>query len=315
MTTARRVALVAVPFGAATAAYVGIFLARYDRLPERIATHFGGGGEADDFMGRATALWFGGGLLLALGLLFTLSLLRPGGAAGRRLTTALGAGLAVTLGYPLIATVLVNSDLGDPAEARLPMWHLAVLLPAAAAVGWLAWWAAGADPGRAAERPVAALSLADGEAAAWSRTAASGALLAAAGLGLGVGVLVTLFGSLPAGLVALALALLCAAFAGVRVTVDRRGIAVRSVLLPRPRIAVPLHAVAGAASVRVEAVGDFGGWGYRIRPGRRGVVLRSGEALSARLSGGREFVVTVDDSATAAALLNGLVERRSRERD
>lgn len=42
MTATRRCALTAVPFGIATAAYIGIFLASYDRLPGRIATHFSG---------------------------------------------------------------------------------------------------------------------------------------------------------------------------------------------------------------------------------------------------------------------------------
>jgi hypothetical protein len=101
----------------------------------------------------------------------------------------------------------------------------------------------------------------------------------------------------------------CAPFAGVRVTVDRRGLTVASTVLPRPRLALPLGSIVSASSIQVNAMGDFGGWGYRIRPNRRGVVLRSGEALSVRTVGKREYVVTVDDSTTAAALLNGLVNR------
>ncbi|GAA3029785.1 hypothetical protein GCM10020000_03060 [Streptomyces olivoverticillatus] len=57
---------------------------------------------------------------------------------------------------------------------------------------------------------------------------------------------------------------------------------------------------------------DFGGWGYRARPGASGIVLRSGDAISARLTTGSEFVVTVDDAATAAALLNTLADRERR---
>ncbi|NEE44119.1 DUF1648 domain-containing protein, partial [Streptomyces sp. SID8455] len=54
---------------------------------------------------------------------------------------------------------------------------------------------------------------------------------------------------------------------------------------------------------------EFGGWGYRIRPGRTGFIVRSGEAIVARQANGREFAVTVEDSATGAALLNTLVDR------
>ncbi|MFL1430121.1 MULTISPECIES: hypothetical protein [unclassified Nocardiopsis] len=45
------------------------------------------------------------------------------------------------------------------------------------------------------------------------------------------------------------------------------------------------------------------------RGGRVGLVLRRGEALMVERSGGRSFVVTVDDAATAAALLNTMAER------
>ncbi|GAB2915077.1 DUF1648 domain-containing protein [Streptomyces mayteni] len=314
MSTARRVSVVAVPFGLATVAYGAVFLANQDRLPERLATHFGTGGEADGYLSRAGALWFGGGLLLGLGLLFGLMLLRAGDAPGQRLTAAVGAGVAVTLGYPLIATVLINADVSDPAAARLPIWHVAVLLFASLAAGGLAWWAAGPGVSRAPEPPVPALSLRAGEVVAWSRIMVSRVVLFAAGAGALGGMVVVLFGPPWAGLVPLAVALLCAVSASVRVTVDRRGLAVGSTLLPRPRLAVPLDRIVSATSVEVNATADFGGWGYRIRPGRRGVVLRSGEALSARLAGGREFVVTVDDSTTAAALLNGLCDRRAGER-
>ena len=55
---------------------------------------------------------------------------------------------------------------------------------------------------------------------------------------------------------------------------------------------------------------EFGGWGYRVgRGGRVGVVLRTGEALQVQRTGGRAFVVTVDDAATGAALLNTLAAR------
>ncbi|TDC23973.1 DUF1648 domain-containing protein [Streptomyces sp. 8K308] len=316
MTTARRVASVAVPFGIATAGYLGIFLARYDRLPDRLATHFGGGGEADGFMDRAVALWGGTGILLGLALLFTLLALAPdrGDGAGRRLTLAIGAGTAATIGYPLIWTVLANTDAAAPADVRLPLWHVPLLFAAGVAVGALAWWLVGAGQGRAPEPAAPALSLAEGESAAWSRAISSRwALLAAALVGVS-GVVAGVFGPWSLGLPALLLGLGCAAFASLRVTVDRRGLVVVSTLLPRPRLGVSLGRIADARSVQVSALGDFGGWGYRMRPGRRGLVLRSGEALAVRTKAGREYVVTVDDSATAAALLNGLIERRNGER-
>jgi hypothetical protein len=311
MTAMRRCAPTAVPFGLATAVYVGVFLLSYDRLPGRIAIHFSGDGGADGFASRVTALWSGAGLLAGLGLLFTVLMLASKESPGARMTAAVGAGTAVTLGYPLVLTVLANTDVEDPSDVHLPMWHTAVLLLAGVVTGAVAWWLTSGAPRREPARPTPALVLAEGEAAAWSRTVISRALLLPAGfVGLG-GLLAMVFGPWQAGLLPLALGFLCAAFAAVRVTVDRRGLTVASTIVPGPRLTVPLDSIVSAGSVQVDAMGDFGGWGYRVRPNRRGVVLRSGEALSVRTTGGRAYVVTVDDSTTAAGLLNGLVHRHA----
>ncbi|MGA5063489.1 hypothetical protein ACPB9E_06840 [Streptomyces exfoliatus] len=86
-------------------------------------------------------------------------------------------------------------------------------------------------------------------------------------------------------------------------------------LVPRPRVRVPLAEVAGATVRELDTTAvlrDFGGWGYRVRADRTGVVLHTGEALVVRRGSGREFAVTVPDAATAAALLNTLAERHGR---
>jgi hypothetical protein len=64
-----------------------------------------------------------------------------------------------------------------------------------------------------------------------------------------------------------------------------------------------------AVSRRIVPLTELGGWGYRVRPERSGFVLRSGEGIVLRLTDGREFVVTVDDAATAAALFNAYLDR------
>jgi hypothetical protein len=43
--------------------------------------------------------------------------------------------------------------------------------------------------------------------------------------------------------------------------------------------------------------------------GTVGVVVRGGESIAVERSGGRRFVITVDDAATGAALLNTVAER------
>ncbi|CAM5601459.1 hypothetical protein SCALM49S_01654 [Streptomyces californicus] len=67
--------------------------------------------------------------------------------------------------------------------------------------------------------------------------------------------------------------------------------------------------MAGADSRRVNALAEYGGWA--IGPSdRSGVITRSGEAIVVSLTSGREFAVTVDDSATGAALLDTLLDRQ-----
>jgi hypothetical protein len=93
------------------------------------------------------------------------------------------------------------------------------------------------------------------------------------------------------------------------VRVDDSGLHVESVL-GIPRFHVPLGDIESAARVDVNPMGEFGGWGLRQSTGRRfGVVLRAGEAIEVLRRGGKRFVVTVDDAATGAALLEALVSR------
>lgn len=96
---------------------------------------------------------------------------------------------------------------------------------------------------------------------------------------------------------------------GFVVTVDREGLTVRSVLR-WPRYRVPLDEVVRADVTHVSPLRDFGGWGWRVgRDGRVGVVLRRGEALQVTRTARRSIVVTVDGAATAAGVLNALVDR------
>jgi len=92
------------------------------------------------------------------------------------------------------------------------------------------------------------------------------------------------------------------------VTVDANGLVARSALGFRVR--VPLAEVEGARVSAVAPVRQFGGWGLRIgAAGTVGIITRKGEGLEVSRSQDRRLVVTVDDAATGAALLNTLAER------
>ncbi|WFB10684.1 DUF1648 domain-containing protein [Streptomyces sp. LX-29] len=311
----RRTAVVTLAFGLAAAAVSLGCAGLWDRLPDRLATHFGAGGAADGFTARGDFLGVALGVLLGLGALFgTLTHLGREAPGAQRALTAAGCAVAALLGAAFGVTLWANAGADEAGAVTLAGGQLALVCAATAALGGLGWLLAGpgAPPPVTRRTPVPTaprLELADGERASWTHTAGSrpiayvGLALAVAGVVAGVTVGWGSGIGLLAGGVPLAL------LTGARVTVDRRGLTVAPLLLPRPRLIVPLDRIEEATEREVNALRDFAGWGYRAHSGASGVILRSGGALSARLSHGSEFVVTVDDARTAAALLNALVVR------
>jgi hypothetical protein len=103
------------------------------------------------------------------------------------------------------------------------------------------------------------------------------------------------------------LVVLALAMMQVEANVNNDGLVVRMGGIPVRRIA--LEQVSSARAIDLEPT-QWGGWGWRAIPNGSAIVLRRGDALELTFVGGRRFAVTVDDSATGAALLNGLVARR-----
>ncbi|KND29540.1 hypothetical protein ASD97_18400 [Streptomyces sp. Root63] len=311
-----RATLAALPFVLALLVDLVLHLTVKDRLPARLAVHFDAGGSADGYMGITAHLLYTVTSLLVLGALWAF-IAADGKLYGRAHRWFIGGGFAVAafLGYLMIAVLFVNVDAPESGpDGGFPLRHIAVALGAAVLAGALGLLCsrlvpAVEDPRDADPANRERIALADGEVAGWARGIgvwwAPVAVLVLLATGVTVGLEVNWFIGAPL----FVLALVVATFCRPHVTVDRRGLTV-SGLLPRPRVRVPLERMAGADSRRVNALAEYGGWGYRIRPERSGVITRSGEAIVVSLSSGREFAVTVDDSATGAALLNTLLDRQ-----
>ncbi|MFE9819848.1 DUF1648 domain-containing protein [Streptomyces sp. NPDC005773] len=323
-----RAALATLPFLLALAADLILFATRRDRLPAQLASHFVGNGRADDYAGRTSYVVITTVLLVGTGALWALMTAR-GGFHGRAYRGAVASGYAVAgfLGYLMAVVLLVNVDAAEDGQGRaqdvsFPMWQLAAALGVAALAFGLGLLLAAvvavpevpsvdgqADGATAGGERI---TLAAGEVAGWARSAGSRWLLPAAALTCAGGVVLLYTLGWIAAVPLLVLGLLLVTFARPNVAVDRRGITV-SGMLPWPRVRVPLDRIEAAASRDIKPLTEYGGWGYRIRPGRTGVMIRSGEGIVARLADGRDFAVTVDDSATAAALLNTLIDQRRTE--
>ena len=100
----------------------------------------------------------------------------------------------------------------------------------------------------------------------------------------------------------LAVVLIVAAFCVFRVTVDARGLRITSGLL-----GIPLKRIAPAEIAAIEVTTlepmQWGGWGYRVMPGRSAIILRRGPGLVITQHDDRQFAITLDDPEEPASTL------------
>lgn len=286
-----------------------------EELPDPVASHWSGAARPDGFMSLGAFVSTTVAMVVGCSLLFGAIGWSRGVASSTRRTVAATTvwvgGFGATL---LLGTLAAQRGLDDASSADLSgaVLALALLGPLVPAV--VAALLVPGDPRRpavAAPGPDAArLDLGPGERVVWIRRVRGGPALAAGGaavLGTALSAVLSQLWALLVAPVLLAVAL--AAMFAFTVRVDATGLTVRSAL-GWPRTHVPADEIERARVSRVSPLRDFGGWGWRVgASGRTGVVLRAGESLEVERTGGRGLVVTVDDAATAASLLNTVAER------
>ncbi|MEU1871457.1 energy-converting hydrogenase Eha subunit A [Streptomyces ambofaciens] len=317
-TTARRTTA-AVWTAGVTAVLAGMPLLARDRLPDRLATHWGLNGAAPDGSMPLWAASLAPALIwLVTAAAVTVPLMRAGPAA-RPWTTATLLPMGIVLTGAQAALIRANLDRTDWHEARQPTaWIVAILVAAALAgvAAWLLVTRRGApDDATTPDESAPALDIPKGRRLVWfSRTANPWLQLLAAAIGLvAAGALVALVGGLaePGGLWALfagcaAGSLACALFSSVQARVSERGLEVSFGPLGWPgRRWAPGDI--DTARMEVRGPAQVGGWGYRLSGLGTTVMLRAGECLVVRPRGRRsDFAVSLDDAERGAALLNAL---------
>jgi len=294
-------------------------------VPATIAVHWNAAGEPDGFAPAWTlplaTVGFGVGVPVLIALTALPGLRRGDRGSSYRLMGAIAAGTSALMVGLFTWTLAIQAGPAG-SHATLSLWAGLVWTGVAALVGAGAWFAQPHEERMDAATQATPLALGPNERAMWLRTTS---MKPAAAVSIVVAVIIVVLVAVGAwisgadatvtwllGVVAALALVLAATTVAFHVRVDDRGLHVDSVL-GLPRFRVPLVDVASAARVEVNAMGEFGGWGVRLGTGRRfGVVLRNGEAIEVVRRNGKRFVVTVDDAATGAGLLEALVARVAR---
>lgn len=288
---------------------------RHD-LPDPIAVHWGLNGP-DGFGSLTTSIvWPAVAGSVVASLLWALGFFACRQSFTRRAAAALSVGFTILLSGVSIGGLSVQHGVADARDAgSIDGVILVTFLVATAAAGIVTRLIPGDPPlptGEPVSPTAARLKLGRGEDASWVRDVTSpGYFLAIVGvLTIALVALVGLLGGQGwfALVLGVTIGLSLVAFLHWTVIVDRDGLTVRSILR-RPCFRIPLNEVEMAEVVEVRP--QFGGYGIRsgMAGGAMGVVVRKGPALQVHRTGGRVFLVTVDDAATGAALLNTLAGR------
>jgi hypothetical protein len=306
-----------------TAIAVVLMLVWLPEVPATVATHWSGDGGPDGFAPAWTVPLVVAALGLGLAALFAVMVLIPSrdGEWGptMRLLGATALGTTALLAVGITWSFGMQRGLDAAYDAPSVLWPLVVGTGAGLVAGVVGWFAQpnvlSSGGSGSTTQAVDKLELVPGERAVWVRTTTMSKV---AMLGLTAGVAALAIGTIALGVTGspvwwvmaattlVVLTLACATFV-FRVRVDRAGLTVRSPL-GVPRFRIPVSDIADARVTTVRPTAEFGGWGLRLGlDGRFGVVLHSGEALQVARHDGRAFVVTVDDAATAAALLEAMV--------
>ncbi|MGI9001340.1 MAG: hypothetical protein ACR2GH_06700 [Pseudonocardia sp.] len=312
-----RGSIAAGPHLLAVAPSIAVLLAAADRLPDPIALHFDLFGTANGlFSSRWAAIALLAGLGVGLALLFGLYA-RQGSRLGSPVVVSswdlgrwfigLSWAMAGLLGGVLFGVVAANLDQPTATAAALPGWTFPLGLALAVVAGAVGALVAPRTPSTASEPgpTTPAVPLGATEQISWSRSVGSHWLLVLSAALLATGVVLGVTANAVAGAIVALAGALVLLLGSVAVTVDRRGLTLALGPLGWPRVRVPAEDVVSATVADVSP-GQFGGWGYRIVPGARAVIIRSGPALVVTRRSGQRFVVTVDGATTAAGLLNGL---------
>jgi hypothetical protein len=274
-----------------------------DILPNPMATHWGLDGRPNGSMSQSVVPLLTVGLML-IALLITGVFTRQGRPSAEAVALAgVFGGIAISLN---VSVVILNAGASSWEDAAdFDWWHILMVLVGAGVFGTIGyllgkrWY----PPPVIANVEAPAAVIEPGESVFWEGTVRVRWPLMLIALGL----LPIIYWPGWGWLIGAFFLLLAILMMRVDAVVDDDGLTVKlGGFLPVRRYAVEKLRAARAIDLDPTA---WGGWGWRATPSASAIVLRRGDAIELTLKTDRRFAVTVDDAATGAALLNGLVVR------
>jgi hypothetical protein len=298
----KRFTLIVVP-GVMLVLLGSLFAVSWADLPDPIAVHWGINGEPDGSFPRFIAVGFFAVIMGAVWVAVYRSVRRTP-ADGPSFTAGLFgiSALLLAVAWLTISANQGKSDWTAADEVGLPDLLVALLVAVVAgAIGWLAGGGRGAEP-EVDPVTLPRVNIDTPESAVWSGRGI-GKLTTAIGIAIvGAGLLIWGWSGIGLALVGIVVVL----FSAVRVTVSGERLVVSLGWWGYPSWRVPLSSVARAQVERVNPMA-YGGWGYRVRPGVRAVVVRAGDAVRIVREDGADLVYTVDDAERGAGLINSIL--------
>ena len=318
MTSRRTLALMIVPPLAVTTVVVLAVLSL--DLPERIVLHWSFDG-ADRYGSARDIAWplaILVPLITALMVGIVIAMTRGGSSTAlERVMVGVVNFVGIGVALSMLGTALAQRSGPDLSGTSVAGWVVAGFGVALVLAVGLAFLTKPVPPVVAEPTGAPALDLGSTERASWSRSVTPSPVPTAVFLAavIMVTAIMVIVGAPPAFTIAV-LVILAAVFSLLiwRVRVDGRGLLVRSAL-GIPRFAIAPAQIVEARPILVNPVRQFGGWGIRLGASSWGVIVRGGEAVEVlRADGKPSFVVTVEDAATAAALLTAVARRATAQR-
>jgi hypothetical protein len=267
----------------------------WDRYPDPVAVHWGLSGEANGTL----PLW-----LYAVGILGGMVLAWWGLISGTRSGPNAPLAAVVYFIIGLLAAVnaqvlYFNLDAATWQDAKnLDALTFGGVLLISLLAGGLGWFLGG---GRGGVPEDVEMEVPATTAIAWSGTASNLWLALIAVVPVGFAFVVD---PIWAGLL-VAIAILAVLFAFVRVDASEVGVTISLGPVGLPRRKISMDTITGAGAIEVQALA-YGGWGWRIRSGRRAFIIRGGPAIRMERATGVASIVTVDDAPQGAAVIESL---------